>query len=66
MSLPTGCCKTLIAVRAIDAFAAREPGRRIMFAVPKRALVSQQADYVRAHASRPLRVAEVCGMAVDN
>ena len=65
VSLPTGCGKTLVAVRAIDAYAAREPGRRVAVVVPKRALVPQQAGYVREHGARRWRVAELCGMAME-
>jgi hypothetical protein len=65
INIRTGGGKTLIAVLAIDHFLQNEKGKRILFIVPSRALVAQQAEYVRIHStassSASLRVAEMCG-----
>ena len=43
----TGCGKTLIAIKVMEEFAALNPKRIVVFLVPTRPLVSQQAQYVR-------------------
>eukprot|EP00930_Biecheleria_cincta_P023734 TRINITY_DN17092_c0_g1_i2.p1 TRINITY_DN17092_c0_g1~~TRINITY_DN17092_c0_g1_i2.p1 ORF type:complete len:747 (-),score=120.10 TRINITY_DN17092_c0_g1_i2:302-2542(-) len=63
VNMPTGTGKTLVAVLTIDHF--RESGK-VMFLVPTRALVTQQAEYVRKHASRAVAVAELQGVQTDH
>mmetsp|Transcript_87212 Transcript_87212/g.182516 ORF Transcript_87212/g.182516 Transcript_87212/m.182516 type:complete len:833 (-) Transcript_87212:565-3063(-) len=63
VNMPTGTGKTLVAVKAIDHF--RKTGKAL-FLVPTRALVSQQAQYVRDNAAEPILVKELSGAATDN
>ncbi|CAE8600905.1 unnamed protein product [Polarella glacialis] len=61
VSLGTGTGKTLIAVKVMEHFF--EEGLVEFFLVPTRALVSQQAQYIRRHArcSKTVRVTELRG-----
>lgn len=53
VNMPTGVGKTLVAVLCIDDF--RRKGK-VIFIVPTRPLVSQQAEYVREHADEKIAV----------
>ena len=63
INIRTGGGKTLIAVLVIDHFLQSRNEKRIMFIVPSRALVNQQAEYVRKNSSSSssVRVAEMYG-----
>lgn len=47
VNLPTGCGKTLVAVRVIQHYLTSSPDRKVAFLVPTRPLVKQQAEYCR-------------------
>ena len=49
INLPTGSGKTMIAVKLIDFFIHQHPSKNVVFVVPTRALVVQQAQYIRDH-----------------
>uniref|UniRef100_A0A7S1AC91 RNA helicase n=1 Tax=Noctiluca scintillans TaxID=2966 RepID=A0A7S1AC91_NOCSC len=63
INMPTGTGKTLVGVLAIDHFRGRG---KVMFLVPTRPLVTQQANYVREHCARPTAVAELQGAQTDH
>lgn len=63
--LPTGTGKTLIAVKVIDHFRALAPEKCVLFLVPTKALVGQQAEYCRSHCAVSEPVRELCGMEMD-
>ena len=59
VQVPTGGGKTLIAVKAIDHFLATFPAKRVLFVVPTRPLVEQQAAYCVTNCQSRPRVARV-------
>jgi len=62
INLPTGGGKTLIAVHLIDHMLNCYPDRKILFVVPTKALVTQQASYIKTHFSKDKeRVQEFSG-----
>lgn len=63
VNMPTGTGKTLVAVLAIDHF--RTSGR-IIFLVPTRPLVLQQAEYIRKNCARTMSVKELQGAQTDH
>lgn len=63
--IPTGAGKTLIAAMAIDYFLETDAHRRVMFIVPTRVLVAQQAARCREQCARAPRVVELSGMEFD-
>eukprot|EP00434_Breviolum_minutum_P024149 symbB.v1.2.021318.t3/scaffold1837.1/size99322/6 len=66
--LKTGLGKTLIAVKVIDHFLDLKQQQKILFLVPTKALVKQQADYCRQNCRDVPggSIAEVCGMETDS
>eukprot|EP00667_Euglena_gracilis_P006422 EG_transcript_6477 len=63
----TGTGKTFTAVLVLDHFLEEKPDKKVMFVVPTRPLVQQQAQYIRQHSRhRQLRVEELSGDATDN
>jgi ERCC4-related helicase len=70
VNMETGKGKTLIAIHLIDHFITKTPEKKVLFIVPSRALVSQQAAYVRNHSSLKdtlsPRVVEICGAEIDS
>jgi len=66
--LKTGLGKTLIAVKVIDHFLDLKQQQKILFLVPTKALVKQQADYCRQNCCDVPggSIAEVCGMETDS
>eukprot|EP00929_Paragymnodinium_shiwhaense_P065753 TRINITY_DN32946_c1_g1_i4.p1 TRINITY_DN32946_c1_g1~~TRINITY_DN32946_c1_g1_i4.p1 ORF type:complete len:1025 (-),score=291.04 TRINITY_DN32946_c1_g1_i4:393-3467(-) len=66
VNMPTGTGKTLVAVLTIDHF--RKKGK-VIFIVPTRPLVGQQADYCRKNCQpdpAPVAVMELAGTQTDN
>eukprot|EP00913_Durusdinium_trenchii_P031171 g29187.t1 len=61
VSLKTGAGKTLVAVKVIDHFLEKEE-RHVLFVVPTKALVSQQAKYCQTHCQASPPAAELCGI----
>eukprot|EP00438_Fugacium_kawagutii_P016558 Skav213233 [mRNA] locus=scaffold1151:68510:71331:+ [translate_table: standard] len=57
LNLPTGTGKTLVACMLLDLFQA--PGYVSVFVVNSRALVSQQAEYLRTHSLKQLVVGDL-------
>ena len=49
VNLPTGKGKTLIAAKLIDHFLCGSPHKHVVFLVPTRPLVEQQAKYLETH-----------------
>ncbi|KAK3288831.1 dicer-like protein, variant 2 [Cymbomonas tetramitiformis] len=67
INLQTGLGKTLVAVSVLDHYLTSQPTKKVLFAVPTRVLVEQQAEYCRENAAaRPCRVAELSGRAMDS
>ena len=63
INVATGKGKTLIAVKIIDYFMQRHEGKNILFIVPTKALVPQQAQYIKDHSiCECCTVSELCGM----
>ena len=71
INIKTGGGKTLIAVLVIDHFLTVYNSKKVIFIVPSRALVAQQAEYIRNNC-KPLvnntlvSVAELCGQEMDS
>ena len=65
VSLPTGMGKTLIAARLIETYLKQSKGK-VLFIVPTRALVEQQAQYCRDHTEPSPVVAELSGNSFDS
>ncbi|CAE7298138.1 DCL2A [Symbiodinium sp. CCMP2592] len=67
ISLPTNYGKTLIAAKVIDHVLSSPNTREkhVLFIVPTKALVSQQAKYCRNHCDQKPAVDELCGMEMD-
>eukprot|EP00927_Polykrikos_kofoidii_P015842 TRINITY_DN17096_c0_g2_i1.p1 TRINITY_DN17096_c0_g2~~TRINITY_DN17096_c0_g2_i1.p1 ORF type:complete len:1092 (+),score=207.80 TRINITY_DN17096_c0_g2_i1:83-3358(+) len=63
VNMPTGTGKTLVAVLTIEEF--RDRGK-VIFLVPTRPLVDQQANYVRTHSRRTITVKELEGAKTDH
>jgi ERCC4-related helicase len=63
--LETGLGKSLIAVLAIDHFYLRHSEKIILVVVPTRALVQQQAAYIRAQSTKPPLITEFSGTSFD-
>eukprot|EP00906_Rhabdomonas_costata_P003335 RCo005099 len=63
LNAPTGSGKTLVAVLAVDYFLRVKPHQRVLFVVPTRPLVNQQAEYLRRESRLPSppAVAELAG-----
>ena len=65
INLPTGTGKTLIAVKIIDYFLTIHEAKKVIFVVPTRALVEQQANYITTHSNiRSCAVVQLSGMEV--
>ena len=64
LSLPTGKGKTIVAVNVLDHFFKANPTLKVLFVVPTRVLVPQQATYILAHAQTEPRIVELCGQMV--
>lgn len=65
--LPTGAGKTLIAVKLIDYYMQSHTNSNILFIVPTRALVEQQAQYIQTHSLSPkCTVQQLCGMEMES
>jgi ERCC4-related helicase/uncharacterized membrane protein YgcG len=66
INLPTGTGKTIIAVKLLDYFLHHHPQKNVIFVVPTRALVEQQAKYVKDHSHvASCTVAQLYGMEMD-
>jgi ERCC4-related helicase len=70
INIRTGGGKTYVAVLVIDYFLLHQPEKRILFVVPSRALVSQQAEYIRTHCQHingmNVSVTEISGSTSDS
>ena len=65
LSLPTGKGKTICAVHVLDYFRRTASSQKVLFVVPTRVLVPQQADYILTHSRTTPRVMELCGQMVS-
>ncbi|OLQ12482.1 Endoribonuclease Dicer-like 2b [Symbiodinium microadriaticum] len=67
ISLPTNYGKTLIAAKVIDHVLSNQNTREkhVLFIVPTKALVNQQAKYCRNHCDQKPAVDELCGMEME-
>ncbi|CAJ1401879.1 unnamed protein product [Effrenium voratum] len=63
VNLPTGKGKTLIAVKVIDHFLRTK--KHVVFVVPTKALVEQQAKYCESHCECKPQVDKLSGMEMD-
>lgn len=57
--------QTLIASRLIDHVLSITPQKKVIFVVPTRALVKQQAEAIRKDCLHVAHVTEICGMEID-